>query len=145
MRVTAASAAGTSDAGWPSDLCKLLPADATKGLTKQHSDAATKCFYSADDSSELRSVSLARTATPVTKDAVDERLASSHSESLAAVNIGGHSGWACADWTIGSGFIWFNAGPGSVMVIVTDTSKDQAVNLSAANDLTTQLADNLPD
>lgn len=51
------------------------------------------------------------------------------------------------DLTVGlqHGFIWFNAGPGSVMVIVTDMSKDKAVNLSAAKDLTTQLADNLPD
>lgn len=141
----AASATGTSDAGWSNDLCTLLPVDATEGLSKQDGDAATQCFYSAGDSSDLRSVSLARTATPVTKDAVDERLASSRSESLGAVNIGGHSGWAWADWTIGSGFVWLNAGSGSVMVIVTDMSKDQAVNLSAAKTLATRLSDTLPD
>lgn len=141
----AAASAESSDAGWPSDLCTLLPVGATKGLTKENNDAATKCYYSAGDSSaDLRGVSLVKTATPVTKDAVDERLASSRSENLAAVSIGGHRGWAWADWTVGNGFVWLNAGAGSVMVIVTDMSKDKAVNLNAAKKLAGQLADKLP-
>lgn len=141
----AAASAESSDPGWPSDLCRLLPVGATKGLTKENNDAATKCYYSAGDSSAgLRGVSLVKTATPVTKDAVDERLASSRSENLAAVSIGGHRGWAWADWTVGNGFVWLNAGAGSVMVIVTDMSKDKAVNLNAAKKLAGQLADKLP-
>ncbi|MGI8417355.1 MAG: hypothetical protein ACR2P2_14360 [Nakamurella sp.] len=143
--VVASAAGPSSAAGWPSELCTLLPAGATKGLTKQANDAATKCFYSAGDSAaDLRAVSLTRMTKPVTKDAVDERLASSRSESLAAVTIGGHSGWAWADWTVGNGFVWLNAGAGSVMVIVSDMSKDKAVNLAAAKDLAGQLAGKLP-
>lgn len=133
----------TSGPSWPADVCTLMPADVTAGLTKQQGAADLRCMYDATIGGKYHSVKIDHGAFAATA-AEPFGSITPMVTGIRKTSVAGRPAWVANDKRGGWGLVLFNTGDESAMVTVADESKSPTAQLAAATALAARIAPKLP-
>ncbi|WP_029137940.1 hypothetical protein [Nakamurella lactea] len=141
---TASSAPGTGGptAGaakadvWPTEICKLMPADVVKGMDREDGDPQLRCMYTATIDHNYTSAMISKGSFNV--DAGD--LAGPTTKDVKESTVDGRQAWSYLSKNTPTAWVTFDSGKGSALIGFGTEANSDDKNRTAALDLAARVS-----
>lgn len=141
----ATSATGAKADVWPTEICKLMPADVTKGFEKEDGDPQLRCFYTAMIDRKYHSVMISKGAFTVSP---DDPSGNNHGKQIKTGTVDGRKAWSWLTDNANSAWATFDSGDGSALIGISNEAKSPEENrtdvLALAGRVSTALRSDKP-
>jgi hypothetical protein len=126
------ASSGTKADVWPTEICKLMPADVVKGMEREDGDPQLRCMYAAVIDHNYTSAILSKGSFSVDP----EELAGPGTDGVKEATVDGRKAWSYLSKNTKTAWVTFDTAPeGSALVAFGSEAKSDDENRAAAIEL----------